>query len=537
MKKKILILFMVAFLALGSFIPVLNAEGNETEDKIYYWKVYSVDIAPGEENLIEWINPTIWKGEWYCWDTHWRIGYDTIEFHNIDGDNYVMGSDQKTLAERKVGDTFYDIGSWHVDVHERKLNTTWTPLRKNTIREINPFTNGDVDKYNVGVDSFYAYKHIGYARSYNSNTFEKWELERYGETSIKDYRFYYKHIDTPPTGEVNWIEDDGFQEDYKKKHPTDPGKENPEDPGKEDPEEPGKENPEDKAKIEELEKSIAEKDTKIADLEKQIEDLKKLADGKESSEFAKRQQELLKALEDKIKMERELEALRRAKEQADRDRWDRERRDREYWREYYYGNNEPYNRDLEYTNNSLKKEKKDLEKQVAKLKEEKENLKYHSTSREDYVTIFSLDSTLYKTYLGQEFLSQAEMTDFAGYITPFVKDNRTMLPIRYVALALGLEVKWDGDTKTATFSNYSGNNVLAPGTVTISANTLKMTDHNGQSISTSTDPILTNGRFYISITDIARAFGGSHGLLSDFGRSTIEWDQNGQRVLVYKYVK
>lgn len=236
-------------------------------------------------------------------------------------------------------------------------------------------------------------------------------------------------------------------------------------------------------------------------------------------------------------MERELEALRRAKEQADRDRWDRERRDREYWREYYYGNNEPYNRDLEYTNNSLKREKKDLEKQVAKLKEEKDNLKYHSTSREDYVTIFSLDSTLYKTYLGQEFLSQAEMTDFAGYITPFVKDNRTMLPIRYVALALGLEVKWDGDTKTATFSNYSGNNVLAPGTVTISANTLKMTDHNGQSIHTTTDPILTNGRFYVSITDIARAFGGSHGLLSDFGRSTIEWDQNGQRVLVYKYVK
>lgn len=164
-------------------------------------------------------------------------------------------------------------------------------------------------------------------------------------------------------------------------------------------------------------------------------------------------------------------------------------------------------------------------------------MKYHSTSREDYVTIFSLDSTLYKTYLGQEFLSQAEMTDFVGYITPFIKDNRTMLPIRYVALALGLEVKWDGDTKTATFSNYSGNNVLAPGTVTISTNTLKMTDHNGQSISTSTDPILTNGRFYISITDIARAFGGSHGLLSDFGRSTIEWDQTGQRVLVYKYVK
>lgn len=100
-----------------------------------------------------------------------------------------------------------------------------------------------------------------------------------------------------------------------------------------------------------------------------------------------------------------------------------------------------------------------------------------------------------------------------------------MLPIRYIVLAWGLEVKWEGNTRIATFSNYSGNNVLAPGTVMISADTLNMTDHNGQPIPTTTDPILTNGRFYISITDIARAFGGSHGLSSDFSKITIEWDQ------------
>lgn len=525
-------------MVLGSFAPVLNAEGNETEDKIYYWKVYSTDIRNGEENLIEWINPTIWKGRGYSWWYGDPLGYNSIEFHSIDGENYVFGSedDRLKVEDAKVGDVFYDIASGHINKAKRKVDTRWNPAMKNTITSIR-LSQLSNRLFQVDVDTLYAYKHIGYARSYRSDTFEKWELERYGEHLPVDYRFYYQRIGSAPTGDVTWIEDEGFQEDYKKKHPADPGKENPEEPGKENPEEPGKENPEDKAKIEELEKSIAEKDTKIADLEKEIEDLKKLADGKESSECAKRQQELLKALEDKIKMERELEALRKAKEQADRDRQDRERRDREYWREYYYRKNEPYNRDLEYTNSSLKKEKKDLEKQVAKLKEEKESFKHYSTTREDYVTIFSLDSTLYKTYLGQEFLSQAEMTDFAGYITPFVKDNRTMPPIRYVALALGLEVKWDGDTKTATFSNYSGNNVLAPGTVTISVSTLKMTDHNGQSIRTTTDPILTNGRFYVSITDIARAFGGSHGLLSDFGKSTIEWDQTGRRVLVYKYVK
>lgn len=53
MRKNTLALFLAVLMVLGSFVPVLNAEGNETEDKIYYWKVYSTDIRNGEENLIE----------------------------------------------------------------------------------------------------------------------------------------------------------------------------------------------------------------------------------------------------------------------------------------------------------------------------------------------------------------------------------------------------------------------------------------------------------------------------------------------------
>lgn len=173
MKKNILALFLAVLMVLGSLVPVLNAEGNEKEDKIYYWKVYQVDIAPGEENLIEWINPTNRKGRGYGLYKTQDIGYKSIEFHNLDGDNYVFGVDQILSSEVKVGDTFYDIGSGHSKIHKRKLSARHTPLMKNTITRIRPYNSKYPDGWNnIDVDSLYAYKHIGYARSYKENTFK-----------------------------------------------------------------------------------------------------------------------------------------------------------------------------------------------------------------------------------------------------------------------------------------------------------------------------------------------------------------------------
>lgn len=321
MKKRIIAILMMAVLLIGSFNPLSKAQENTKQDEIYYWKVYTTDIAKGEENLIEWINPTIWDGMGYSWDKYWNLGYDTIEFRNIDGDNYVVGSDQKMLKDRKVGDVFYDIQSGHADKHERNLTAKWTPLMKNTIKSISPFSDND-RMFNVKVTSLYAYKHIGYARSYDKDIFEKYELNRYTSHHPTDYTYHYERISNEPTGDVNWINDDGFQEDYKNKHTQDPGKENPSDPGKENSNEPGETDPSNKSKIDELEKELADKDTKIADLEKQIEHLNKLIAEKDAnkcpSENTEKCDELEKELEEikkaKANLEKELEDAKKAKD-------------------------------------------------------------------------------------------------------------------------------------------------------------------------------------------------------------------------------
>ena len=37
-------------------------------------------------------------------------------------------------------------------------------------------------------------------------------------------------------------------------------------------------------------------------------------------------------------------------------------------------------------------------------------------------------------------------------VAPIIRNDRTMLPVRYVAEALGAEIAWDGTTSTATIT-------------------------------------------------------------------------------------
>lgn len=152
----------------------------------------------------------------------------------------------------------------------------------------------------------------------------------------------------------------------------------------------------------------------------------------------------------------------------------------------------------------------------------------------DYMTVFKFDSHSYQNYINDKYISKVEMFDEVGSIKPFISNDRTMLPIRYVAEALGMEVNWDQATRTATFTNKAGNNALNVGSVTINANTLEMRNQYQTVIQVDSKPILRNGRFYVSVTNIIKAFGGTHGTVEDGMRNTIEWDKNNSRVLIYK---
>lgn len=157
-----------------------------------------------------------------------------------------------------------------------------------------------------------------------------------------------------------------------------------------------------------------------------------------------------------------------------------------------------------------------------------------STGIADYMTVFKFDSHDYKNYINDKYISKVEMYDEVGSIKPFISNDRTMLPIRYVAEALGMEVNWDQANRTATFTNKAGNNALNVGSVTINAKTLDMRNQYKTLIPVDSKPILRNGRFYVSVTNIIKAFGGTHGTVEDGMRNTIEWDKNNSRVLIYK---
>ena len=253
-------------------------------------------------------------------------------------------------------------------------------------------------------------------------------------------------------------------------------------------------------KIKELEKKIEEKDKVITEINKKI---------KEAETIKKQAEEQIKKLNEKIY------TLETKPQYNDR-----------YYPSYIYV-------DRYTTNPRLEKENKDLEEKIKYLKQQGKNC-----DKENYVTVFQINSILYKTYVGDELLTQGEMTDFKGFIKPFIVNDRTMIPLRYVALALGLEVDWNNDTRTATFTNTQDrHNVLNVGKVTINADTLEMKDQNGKVIAVDSKPILREGRFYVSLTNLTKAFGGTNGTTTDGVKNTIEWDNKDKKVLVYKYVK
>ncbi len=107
-----------------------------------------------------------------------------------------------------------------MDTDERRLTRNGEPLAKCTITSIQPFTDGTPNMYNVNVSLVQAYKPIGYSRSYNENTFKKYELDKY-RNHPRDYSLYFEELTEEPTGNVNWIQDEVFQEEQERRNQED----------------------------------------------------------------------------------------------------------------------------------------------------------------------------------------------------------------------------------------------------------------------------------------------------------------------------
>ena len=90
-------------------------------------------------------------------------------------------------------------------------------------------------------------------------------------------------------------------------------------------------------------------------------------------------------------------------------------------------------------------------------------------------------------------------------VAPIIRNDRTMLPVRYVAEALGAEILWDGATSTATLKTDFVTIKLVVG--------VSVANVNGQPVTLDAAPFIENSRTYMPVRFVAETLG-----------ATVAWD-------------
>lgn len=153
-----------------------------------------------------------------------------------------------------------------------------------------------------------------------------------------------------------------------------------------------------------------------------------------------------------------------------------------------------------------------------------------SEERKVEFAVFPIGKKYYNLIKGSE--KTTVYMDVDSYIT----EGRTMLPLRYVANALGLNVEFDNKTREAIFSNTS-NKMLIKKSLRLNIDTGVMKMSDGQIYVSDVKPIIKNGRMFAPISSIAKSFGASAGDITDGVNQMIEWDAKNNSVYIFKEIK
>ena len=106
-------------------------------------------------------------------------------------------------------------------------------------------------------------------------------------------------------------------------------------------------------------------------------------------------------------------------------------------------------------------------------------------------------------------------------VAPYIKNARTMLPIRHVAEALGMSVSWDAKTRTVIIQDMFY-------TVEIPVDTNKIIVNGVEHVS-DVKPEIVHGRTMLPIANIARALGLKDG-------KDILWDAAKKQVTIIRTI-
>lgn len=126
-------------------------------------------------------------------------------------------------------------------------------------------------------------------------------------------------------------------------------------------------------------------------------------------------------------------------------------------------------------------------------------------------SVFTIDQKDYSEVVG------GVREDKTMDVAPFIKDDRTMLPVRYIANAIGAEVNYDPKTRIATFQKYQS--VV---TLNIDKNVMYV---NGSPVQLYTKPANVENRIFLPLVNIAQAFGLKQG-------QNIIWNQEKKTVTI-----
>ena len=111
------------------------------------------------------------------------------------------------------------------------------------------------------------------------------------------------------------------------------------------------------------------------------------------------------------------------------------------------------------------------------------------------------------------------------YTSPVIKNGRTMLPLRNIAEAIGVEVSWDSKTRTASFTK----NGL---TASIQIDGDEISYSNGKVVKMDSKPIIKDNRILVSLVNVANIFGLTNGNVEDSQNQDIEWNKDNNTVTI-----
>lgn len=133
--------------------------------------------------------------------------------------------------------------------------------------------------------------------------------------------------------------------------------------------------------------------------------------------------------------------------------------------------------------------------------------------------LFTIGDKKYTYYTAEDFY------EYDSDIAPYIKNERTYLPLRYVGYTLQLRVDYNNDLRTSTFSKKNQE-------VKVNIDTKQVT-HNGKPVNLETPIELKNERLTAPVSQIGKLFDKTVSLSTDNKDTDIIWINSTRQVVIY----